>query len=342
ISNTASTGSLTGQNLTAGTLLQTTGTPTGASLKSAGYRVDTTALKTFINGRTTNTLTNPTNTITSTVNGVAATASAVNTVANSFTLATRQLTTTVNGVAGTAVVLTDGPDSTTASNGLTLTGNDVRLGGALTAATTITTTAANTLALAGLQSGSTADSLVMVNGTTGVVKRMSTSKMSDKTQANNGLSKSGDTVQLGGVLNKVTSIAMGSNTLAFDTTTLFINPTTNRVGVGTTTPGVKLEVNGAAANTSASVVATTTIDFSLSNLAATSNAGTAITLTGLKNGGAYTLAFTATTATGTVTYTASGFTIRNMGTVARTNGKRHIYSFIVIGTDVFVSMSTEN
>ena len=64
-------------------------------------------------------------------------------------------------------------DSTTASNGLTMTGKDVRLGGALTAATTITTTGANTLALAGLQSGATTDSILVVNPTTNVVSRIS-------------------------------------------------------------------------------------------------------------------------------------------------------------------------
>ena len=113
-------GGITGQNLTAGSLLQTTGTPTGASLKAAGYQVDTTALKTFI---------------------------------------------------GRVAPLT--ADSTTASNGLTMTGKDVRFGGALTAATTITTTGANTLALAGLQSGATTDSILVVNPTTNVVSRIS-------------------------------------------------------------------------------------------------------------------------------------------------------------------------
>ena len=135
--------------------------------------MDTAALKTFIAGRTTNTLTNPSNTITSTVNGTVAIASAVNTVSNAFNNITRDLTTTVNGVAGTAVTIPYGPDSTTASNGLTMTGKDVRLGGALTAATTITTTGANTLALAGLQSGATTDSILVVNPTTNVVSRIS-------------------------------------------------------------------------------------------------------------------------------------------------------------------------
>jgi hypothetical protein len=76
-------------------------------------------------------------------------------------------------VAGTAATITDGPDSTTASNGLTLTGKDARLGGPLTAATTITTSVTNTLALAGIQSGTTTDSILVVNPTTNVVRRIS-------------------------------------------------------------------------------------------------------------------------------------------------------------------------
>lgn len=51
---------------------------------------------------------------------------------------------------------------TAASNGLTLTSGTVKLGGALTAPTTITTTNANTLAIAGLQSG-TAANLVAID-----------------------------------------------------------------------------------------------------------------------------------------------------------------------------------
>ena len=115
------------------------------------------------------------------------------------------------------------------------------------------------------------------------------------------------------------------------------------VGVGTTTPTVKLEVNGAAANAAAlNAGSATTIDFGLSNLAYTSATGTAITLQNLKNGGAYTLVFTSTTATGTVTFSALGFTIVEMGTTSRTTAKKHIYSFIVVGTEVYVSMATQN
>src|SRR5690606_5840819 len=43
------------------------------------------------------------------------------------------------------------PVNITANNGLTKTANNIALGGSLTGATTVTTTAANTLAVAGLQ-----------------------------------------------------------------------------------------------------------------------------------------------------------------------------------------------
>jgi hypothetical protein len=115
------------------------------------------------------------------------------------------------------------------------------------------------------------------------------------------------------------------------------------IGVGTTTPTSKLEVNGAATNATALNAGTgTTINFAISNLAYTSATGTAITLQNLKNGGAYTLVFTSTAASGTVTFTASGFTFVQMGTFARTAGKKHIYNFVVVGTEVYVTMAREN
>lgn len=114
------------------------------------------------------------------------------------------------------------------------------------------------------------------------------------------------------------------------------------VGIGTTAPTSRLEVNGAATNNTSINTSNTTIDYSLSNLAATSNTGTSITLSNIKNGGAYTLAFTSTAVSGTVAFTATGFTFVYIGTVARTSGKKHIYNFVVIGTEVFVTMGTEN
>lgn len=194
------------------TLTPLTGTLTTKFLgfDASGNLVTDTATTSISNG-----LTSSVNTITSTVNGVVASAAAVNSVVNSFNATTRELTTTVNGVAATAVAIPTVSDSTSASNGLTLNGKDVKLGGALSGATTITTTATNTLSLAGLQSGTLGDSLVVADATTGALKRLSTSALGDKTQANNGLTKSGDTVKLGGSLTAATTVTTtATNTLA--------------------------------------------------------------------------------------------------------------------------------
>jgi hypothetical protein len=115
------------------------------------------------------------------------------------------------------------------------------------------------------------------------------------------------------------------------------------VGIGTTTPATKFQVNGAATNTLAFNAGTSTnIDFSQSNLAYSSAVSTSYTLSNIKNGGAYTLILTGTTNTGTAVFTSSGFTFKYMGTSSMTTGKSHIYSFIVAGTVVYVSMATEN
>ncbi|MFN0254975.1 hypothetical protein E6A44_005285, partial [Pedobacter ureilyticus] len=67
-----------------------------------------------------------------------------------------------------------GPTGTTAAvtadNGLTKTTDNIQLGGSLIKPTAIATTAANTLALTGLQSGSNTDDLVVKDPATGVLK----------------------------------------------------------------------------------------------------------------------------------------------------------------------------
>jgi hypothetical protein len=65
-------------------------------------------------------------------------------------------------------------------------------------------------------------------------------------------------------------------------------------------------------------------------------------LTNLKDGGAYTLVLTSTTSSGEASFSATGFTTKYMGTNVLTTGKVHIYSFIVLGTVIYVSMATEN
>lgn len=142
--------------------------------------------------------------------------------------------------------------------------------------------------------------------------------------------------------NRTVGFTSGGS-LNFDSNTLFIDATNNRVGIGTNTPTSTLEVNGSASNATAlNAAALTTINFSSSNLAYTSATGSTITLTGIRDGGSYTLAFTATNTTTAVTFTSTGFTFYNLGTVVRTNAKRHIYNFIVMGTSVYVTMATQN
>ena len=106
----------------------------------------------------------------------------------------------------------------TSNNGLSQTGTNFALGGALNSATTITTNAANTIALAGLQSGNLGDSLVVSNATSGVLRRISASRISSGSStytSNNGISLTGSNFALGGALTAPTSITTsGANTLA--------------------------------------------------------------------------------------------------------------------------------
>ena len=108
--------------------------------------------------------------------------------------------------------------------------------------------------------------------------------------------------------------------------------------------GIKQFQKAATNLNSHNAVASTTIDFGLSNLAYTSAGGTAPSyiLLHLKDGGAYTLLLTSTTNSAVPTFTAAGFTFKYMGTTALTAGKSHLYSFIAIGSIAYVSMATEN
>lgn len=153
------------------------------------------------------------------------------------------------------------------------------------------------------------------------------------TTASNGLTAVGTDVRLGGTLSQATDIATAGNNL--------IVSGTGNVGIGSATaPVSKLEVNGSSTNaTSYNAVASTTIDFSRSNLAyTTANAG-AFTLQNIKDGGTYTLSVRGTTA-GTSTFTAAGFTVRyinNRATVANTHT---LYTLVVIGTVIYVYIAT--
>ncbi len=89
---------------------------------------------------------------------------------NTLTATNGQLVSTVNGLASTPAVNV----LISANNGLTATNGNVQLGGALTAATKITTDATKTLALEGLQAGANTDKMLVVNSD-GVIKSVSAS-----------------------------------------------------------------------------------------------------------------------------------------------------------------------
>jgi hypothetical protein len=93
-----------------------------------------------------------------------------------------------------------------ANNGLTKNGQVVQLGGALNQQTTIATSATNFLAITGLTAGTSADSIMVVNPTSGQIKYVSAASLYTQLTYSNGLSKTGNDVKLGGALTEPTTI----------------------------------------------------------------------------------------------------------------------------------------
>ena len=127
------------------------------------------------------------------------------------------LTVDASGVVHQIPVSTVVANGVLVENGISKTGNKIRLGGALNQPTTITTDATNTLALPGLQHGTGADSVVVSDATTGVLKRATVADIAAAGfTANNGLTKTNANVQLGGTLSAAnTTIATSAaNTLS--------------------------------------------------------------------------------------------------------------------------------
>ena len=115
----------------------------------------------------------------------------------------------------------------------------------------------------------------------------------------------------------------------------------NKLILNSGTPGgASLEVNGASTNTTAFDAGNgTSIDFTKSNLAYTAASAGNFTLTGMKDGGTYTLAVQGATS-GTAAFTAAGLTLKSVNNAATTANKHTLYTFIVMGTTVYYSMMT--
>jgi hypothetical protein len=118
-----------------------------------------------------------------------------------------------------------------------------------------------------------------------------------------------------------------------------------RVGIGTSTPTSTLEVNGSATNTVAfNSGSATAILFNNSNLAYTSSSPTAFNLQGMKDGGTYTLAVQGTTS-GTASFSGLNpsnvaFVFKSINNGTTIAGKDTLYTFVVMGTTVYVYMAT--
>ncbi|MFZ9743586.1 MAG: hypothetical protein ACO3B0_08340, partial [Chitinophagaceae bacterium] len=94
-----------------------------------------------------------------------------------------------------------------AANGLFKNGQTVELGGTLNRPTEIQTSAENFLQITGLQSGSNStDSVMVVDPSTGQLKFISASSLFNALSFGNGLTKTGNLVELGGDLTKETVI----------------------------------------------------------------------------------------------------------------------------------------
>ena len=138
----------------------------------------------------------------------------------------------------------------------------------------------------------------------------------------------------GGVVTTGTQTFAGSKTFA------------NKLILNSGTPGgASLEVNGSSTNTTAFNAASgTSIDFTKSNLAYTTASAGNFTLTGMKDGGTYTLAVQGASS-GTAAFSGSNpsavsLAFKSVNNAATTANKHTLYTFIVMGTTVYYSMMT--
>ncbi|NDC56763.1 MAG: hypothetical protein EBZ69_08170 [Alphaproteobacteria bacterium] len=109
------------------------------------------------------------------------------------------------------------------------------------------------------------------------------------------------------------------------------------MGIGTASPGARLEVTGDIVTTVNNAGSSTSIDWATSNVAYTSASCGAFTFTNMKDGGSYTLIVKGTSAT-TCSFSQTGLTFKMpVGHGAATSTKHTVYSFIRAGTDVYVA-----
>jgi hypothetical protein len=179
----------------------------------------------------------------------------------------------------------------TANNGLTKTGSNVALGGALTGATVIGTSAANTLALTGLQGGTGAvlDSIMTVDPVSGVLRRRSLSDI--VSSAANAWLLGGNTVAASSTVGTNTPFDIGIKTngvtrLTFNSAGDITQTGTGQVtftGNVDATSGLDVTNAPLTANAGSTLTGTTNINATGSSGTNIGNASTTTTVLGATN-----------------------------------------------------------
>lgn len=193
-----------------------------------------------------------------------------------------------------------------ATNGLTKSGSVISLGGALTGATTITATAVNTLAISGLQGGAATDSIMTLDGTTGILKRRTVSDV---------LAGSGNVWLVGG------NTLSGTGTVGSNSNHDFGIETNGTTRLTFSSAGAITQTGTGQVTLTGNVDATNGLD--VTNAELTANAGS--TLTGTTNvnatgSGATNIgnASSATTVLGATTINTSGTAATSIGNASST------------------------
>jgi hypothetical protein len=109
------------------------------------------------------------------------------------------------------------------------------------------------------------------------------------------------------------------------------------LGIGTTGPLSALDVVGAIYSRSNNAGSATSINWATGNVASTTASCGAFTFTNMQDGGSYTLAVQGTTA-GTCSFSQSGLTFRSAQALTSTASTQTIFTFVRIGSTVYVSM----